>query len=322
VLVWSRGAGIGYNNAVQTRRIGSLEVTVVGLGCNNFGGRIDAAATDAVVGAALEQGINFFDTADVYGGSKSEEMLGSALGTRRDEVLVATKFGMAFGDQAGGAAPAYVRVAVEHSLRRLGTDRIDLYQLHRPDPGVPIADTLAALAELVDEGKVREIGCSNFTAGQLEEAAAAVPPGAPGFASVQNHYSILHREPEDGVLDVSADLGVAFLPYFPLANGLLTGKYRSGEPAPEGSRLAGNEERRLEEMTDDRMSKVAALEVLAAGAGCTLVDLAFGWLLAHDVVASVIAGATTPAQVGANAATARFDPGPEVLARIDEIAPR
>ncbi|MCU1494643.1 MAG: Aldo/keto reductase [Acidimicrobiaceae bacterium] len=303
---------------MQTRRIGELDVTVVGLGCNNFGGRIDAAATDAVVGAALEEGINFFDTADVYGGARSEELLGRALGSRRDDVVVATKFGMAYGEHAGGAAPAYVRTAVERSLQRLGTDRIDLYQLHAPDADVPIAETLAALRDLVAQGKVLEIGCSNFTDAQIAEASRATPSGAPGFVSVQNEYSILHREPEDGVLEACDRLGMAFLPYFPLANGLLTGKYRAGEAAPEGTRLAGRER----EMTEDRMAKVGALSSLAADQGCTLVDLAFAWLLSRDVVASVIAGATSAAQVRANAATARLRLDADVLKRIDEIAPR
>jgi aryl-alcohol dehydrogenase-like predicted oxidoreductase len=307
---------------MQTRRIGQLEVTVVGIGCNNFGGRMDAAATDAVVGAALEEGINFFDTADVYGGTHSEEQLGLALGSRRDEVLVASKFGMAIGDGPGGAAPSYVRSAAEDSLRRLGTDHIDLYQLHRPDPKTPIADTLAALGELIAEGKVREIGCSNFSAAQLDEAAAAAAGGAPGFASVQNDYSILHREPEPDVLDACERLGVAFLPYFPLASGLLTGKYRAGEPAPAGTRLGNDPSRAEREMTKERMAQVEALSELAGESGGSLLDLAFAWLLSRDVVSSVIAGATRPEQVHANAATARFHVGADVLARVDEIAPR
>jgi aryl-alcohol dehydrogenase-like predicted oxidoreductase len=307
---------------MRTRLIGSLEVTVVGLGCNNFGGRIDKTATDAVVGAALDAGINFFDTADVYGGGRSEELLGLALGDRRDEVILASKFGMPQGDSAGGAAPGYIREAVEVSLSRLRTDRIDLYQLHRPDPSVPIEETLGVLGELVEAGKVREIGCSNFDAAQLHGAAAATRPGHSAFASVQNEYSLLNRAPEtDGVLAACAALGVAFLPYFPLANGLLTGKYRRGEPVPAGSRLGRDETRRAREMTDDRMAIIAELTLLATEAECSLLDLAFAYLLGHDVVASVIAGATTPEQVRANAATAVFaDHG--VLARIDEIVAR
>jgi aryl-alcohol dehydrogenase-like predicted oxidoreductase len=252
----------------------------------------------------------------------SEELLGRALGARRDEVVVATKFGMPVGGGGGGASPAYVRAAAEDSLRRLGTDRIDLYQLHRPDPGTPIGDTLGALAELVDEGKVREIGCSNFSAAQLDEAAAAAASGAPRFVSVQNHYSILHREPEPDVLEACERLDVAFLPYFPLANGLLTGKYRAGEPLPAGTRLGSDPSRAEREMTPERMSQLAQLSELAAQSGATMLDLAFAWLLSRGVVSSVIAGATRPEQVRANAATARFTASAGVLARVDEIAPR
>ena len=183
---------------MDRRKIGSLEVTVVGLGCNNFGWRIDAQATAAVVDAALDAGINFFDTADIYGGGKSEEFLGQALGNRRGKIVLATKFGMKLDEHRSGAKPAYVRQAVEDSLRRLGTDYIDLYQLHQPDATTPIADTLGALNDLVKAGKVREIGCSNFSASQLRDAEAAVHQGAARFVSVQNHYSMIHREPEAG----------------------------------------------------------------------------------------------------------------------------
>ena len=308
---------------MRTRRIGTLEVTEVGLGCNNFGGRIDGDATDAVVGAALDAGVNFFDTADVYGDSRSEELLGRALGHHRSEVVVATKFGIARGELTGGAAPGYVRSAVDASLRRLGTDYIDLYQLHRPDPDVPIAATLGALAELVAAGKVREIGCSNFTVDQLDQAAeVAGSSGGPAFASVQNDYSLLHREPEDGVLDACGRLGIAFLPYFPLASGLLTGKYRAGEPAPRGSRLANADaQRREREMSEERMSTVAELADLAESVPCTLVELAFSWLLTHSAIASVIAGATSPEQVRVNVAAADVELSTQLLERIDEIAP-
>src|SRR5215210_8080880 len=208
---------------MDTRRIGSLEVSVVGLGCNNFGRRLDSGATSAVVDAALDAGINFFDTADVYGGTRSEEYLGRALGRRRDEVVIATKFGSAVDERRKGARPEYVRQAAEDSLRRLGTDRIDLYQLHWPDPQVPIEDTLGALDELVQAGKVREIGCSNFSVEQLREAEASVLPGGARFVSVQNEYSLLQRAPEqDGVLAECERADLAFLPYFPLASGLLT----------------------------------------------------------------------------------------------------
>ena len=226
---------------MQTRRIGALEVSVVGLGCNSFGRRLDTAATAHVVHAALDAGINFLDTADVYGGTRSEEYLGRALAGRRDQVVLATKFGMAVDEQRRGARPEYVRRALEDSLRRLMTDRIDLYQLHQPDPEVPIGDTLTALDELVQAGKVREIGCSNFSAEQLREAHAAARAGAARFVSVQNEYSLLHREPEREVLAECERLGLAFIPYFPLASGLLSGKYRRGRPRPRaaGSRPAG-----------------------------------------------------------------------------------
>jgi len=307
---------------MDTRTIGSLTVSVIGLGCNNFGMRIGRKETDDVVGAALEAGVTLFDTADIYGGTKSEEYLGAALGSRRDEIVLATKFGVPYEDHAGGAAPAYVRTALEDSLRRLGTDHIDLYQLHLPDTKTPIADTLEVLAELVAEGKVREFGCSNFDPAMLEEAKGAVVEGAPGFASVQNQYNVLHREPEDGVLEFCDRTHTAFLPFFPLASGLLSGKYRAGEDAPEGTRLAAWGERGKGEMTDERLAAVAALDELARQEGHTVLDLAFAWLLSRPAVASVIAGATRPEQVTANVAAAGWTLGAETLRRIDAIAPR
>ncbi|HEX6967150.1 MAG TPA: aldo/keto reductase, partial [Gemmatimonadaceae bacterium] len=280
---------------MNTRRIGSLEVSVVGLGCNNFGKRLDEQASATVVHAALDAGITFFDTADMYGGTRSEEFLGRAIGARRRDVVIATKFGWRIDEERQGARPEYVRRAVEDSLRRLGTDYIDLYQLHRPDPTVPIADTLGALDELVRAGKVREIGCSNFSAEQLREAEAAVRPGAARFVSVQNQYSLLHREPERAVLPECERLGIAFLPYFPLANGLLTGKYRRGQPAPAGSRIATGSH--TEVLTDRNLAVVEALMRFAPSRGHTLLALAFSWLLSRPVLASVIAGATKPEQV-------------------------
>lgn len=303
---------------MQTRRIGSLEVSVVGLGCNNFGMRVEEAGTAAVVHAALETGINFFDTADVYGGTKSEEFLGRALREHRDAVLIATKFGIKLDDQRpGGGRPEYVRSAAEDSLRRLGTDRIDLYQMHRPDPDVPIAETLGALHELVQAGKVREIGCSNFSAEQLREAEAAAA-GKSRFVSVQNEYSLLHRDPEQGVLAECERLGLAFLPYFPLASGLLTGKYQKGQPAPPNTRLAKDD--RFSGM--DSSAQVAQMEALRQFAEArhhTLLELAFSWLLTRRAVASVIAGATKPEQVKANAAAVHWSPSTEDLAEIDRI---
>jgi aryl-alcohol dehydrogenase-like predicted oxidoreductase len=307
---------------MDTRPVGSLAVSVVGLGCNNFGMRIGSKETDAVVGAALDAGINLFDTADIYGGTKSEEYLGLALGPRRDEIVLATKFGAPYEDHAGGAAPAYIRRALEDSLRRLGTDHIDLYQLHLPDKNTPIADTLGTLAELVAEGKVREFGCSNFDGVMLEEARVAVTDGAPGFVSVQNQYNVLYREPEDEVLPFCERTQTAFLPFFPLASGLLSGKYRVGEDPPEGTRLAAWGERGKKELSDERLAKVAALDALAQGEGHTVLDLAFAWLLSRPPVASVIAGASTPAQVAANVAAAGWTLDPGILAQVDTIAPR
>ncbi|HZO88675.1 MAG TPA: aldo/keto reductase [Chthonomonadaceae bacterium] len=302
---------------MQTRRIGSLTVSVIGLGCNNFGGRLDEAGTARVVHAALDAGINFFDTADVYGGTKSEEFLGRALGSRRDEALIATKFGAKIDEARKGASPAYIRQAAEDSLRRLGTDRIDLYQLHTPDPGVPIADTLGALNELVQAGKVREIGCSNFSVEQLREAEKAAQGGA-RFVSVQNHYSLLHREPENGVLAECERQGIAFLPYFPLANGLLTGKYRKGQPLPEGTRLT-SDGRFADWLSEANLDRVEALIQFAEARRHTILELAFSWLLTRPTVASVIAGATKPEQVQANVAAADWRLSREDLAEIDRL---
>ncbi len=288
---------------METRSIGSLTVSVVGLGCNNFGSRLDQDATTEVVRAALDAGITLFDTADIYGATKSESYLGVALGARRDEVVVATKFGMPVAEGKAGAAPAYVRAACEDSLRRLGTDRIDLYQLHAPDDTVPIADTLGMLDELHREGKVREIGCSNFSAAQLAEAADAAGDAA-AFRSVQNQYSLLYRAPEhDGVLEACDRLSLGFLPYYPLANGLLTGKVRAGEAPPEGTRLAAMPaERSSLWLSEEYLGRVDAIRAVAARHSLEMLSVAFSWLLSRGEVASVIAGATTAAQIRANAA--------------------
>jgi aryl-alcohol dehydrogenase-like predicted oxidoreductase len=302
---------------METRRIGSLEATVVGLGCNNFGWRVDAEASAAAVNAALEAGINFFDTADMYGTGQSEEFLGRALGPSRGDVLIATKFGMKMGEGRTGARPEYVRQAAEDSLRRLGTDRIDLYQLHQPDPQVPIADTLGALDELVRAGIVREIGCSNFSRDRLGEADAAVPEGAARFVSVQNQYSMVHREPEADVLPECVRSGIAFLPYFPLANGLLTGKYRSGQPLPDGSRARDGFGPKV--FTDANLALVESLAEFAAARGHSMLELAVSWLAAQPAVASVIAGAKTPEQVNANASAAGWRLTTEDLAAIEAI---
>jgi aryl-alcohol dehydrogenase-like predicted oxidoreductase len=309
---------------MDTRAIGSLTVSVVGLGCNNFGIRMESKETDAVVGAALDAGITLFDTADIYGGIKSEEYLGKALGSRRDDMVLATKFGVPYEGHTGGAAPAYIRGALEDSLRRLGTDRIDLYQLHRPDKDTPIADTLGTLAELVAEGKVREFGCSNFDGPMLEEAEEAVRDGSPGFVSVQNEYNVLYREPENEVLPFCDRTRTAFLPFFPLASGLLSGKYQAGQEVPKGTRMASSSwgDRAMNELTDERLAKVAALDALAKSEGHTVLDLAFAWLLSRPSVASVIAGATKTEQVTANVAAGDWTPDAGILAQIDTITAR
>lgn len=302
---------------MEKRRIGSLEVTVAGLGCNNFGWRIDADATVPVVNSALEAGINFFDTADIYDQGHSEEFLARALGNRRKDVIVATKFGMKMSDGKEGARPEYIRQAVEDSLRRLQTDYIDLYQLHRPDPNVPIADTLGALDQLVKAGKVREIGASNFTVDQIREAEAATHAGAARFVSVQNNYSMLHREPEEGVIAECRRFGIALIPYFPLANGLLTGKYRSGQPLPKGSR--GDAGWGPKVFTEENLAKVDKLLQFAGSKGHTLLELAFSWLLAQPTVASVIAGASRADQVKSNASAVNWKLAASDLAEVERI---
>ncbi|HET6231854.1 MAG TPA: aldo/keto reductase [Longimicrobiaceae bacterium] len=301
---------------METRKIGSLEVSVVGLGCNNFGMRIDEAATGRVVDEALDRGINFFDTADTYGKTQSEEFLGRALAGRRAGVVIATKFGAKIDDERQGAHPDYVLRAAEDSLRRLGTDHIDLYQLHKPDPTVPIADTLGALDELVAAGKVREIGCSNFTAAMLREAEDAAA-GRARFVSVQNEYSLLKREPEKEVLAECERLGIGFIPFFPLASGLLTGKYRQGQPMPEGSRGAAGWA--AADFTERNFAIVEQLIAFAEGRGHTVLELAFSWLATRPAVASVIAGATSPEQVRANAAAVDWQLSPDDLAEVERI---
>ncbi len=305
----------------QLRKIGSLSVSSVGIGCNNFGGRLDQTGTQKVVNAAIEAGINFFDTADIYGETRSEEYLGRALGARRGSVLIATKFGLPLDEHRKGARPEYVRRALEDSLRRLGTDYVDLYQLHRPDPEVPIADTLGALHELVQAGKVREIGSSNFSVEQLRESADAAQRGKlTPFVSVQNEYSLLKREPEQDVLPEVERTGVAFLPYFPLASGLLSGKYRTGQASPEGTRLAPGSRMRERFITEKSQAIADRLAELANARGHSLLELAFSWLISQRAVASVIAGASTPEQVKANAAAASWVLSAEELRAIDEIS--
>lgn len=293
---------------MEFRQIGSLEVSVVGVGCNNFGRRLDAAATQEVVDAALAAGINFFDTADIYGQGQSEEYLGRAVAGRRDQVVIASKFGMKMDENRRGAHPDYIRRAVEDSLTRLGTDYIDYYQLHTPDSQVPIADTLGALEELAERGLVREIGCSNFSVAQLQEAQSAADSLSVRFKGVQNHYSLLHREPEeDGVLEWCKENDTAFIPFFPLHNGVLTGKYRAGQERPEGTRLTSSA-RGDELLTDNTLNLVEELIRYCSARDRQLIELAFGWLLASDQVTSVIAGATKPQQVKTNAAATGWIP--------------
>ena len=303
---------------METRKIGSLDVSIVGLGCNNFGWRIDAEATKDVVDMSLDAGINFFDTADVYGKGQSEEFLGRALGSRRNQVFIATKFGMEMDKKRKGAKPEYVHQALDASLHRLGTDRIDLYQLHTPDPETPIAETLGALNELVRAGKVREIGCSNFSVTQLREAEVAAKKGA-HFVSVQNEFSLFHRDPEKDILVDCEHAGIAFLPYFPLASGLLTGKYRKGQKPPEGSRAKEGFGPKV--VTRKNLALLERLIDFAQSHNHTILELAFSWLLAHKPVASVIAGASKPEQVKANAAATGWKLSEEDLAEIDKIVP-
>ena len=285
------------------------------------GGRLDADQSAEVVSAALDAGITFFDTADTYGGTQSEEILGNALGKRRNEVVVATKFGMAVDSERKGAKPEYLSHALEDSLRRLRTDHIDLYQLHQPDPDTPIADTLAALEDHVRAGKVREIGCSNFSAEQIREAHAAARQGAARFVSVQNEYSLLNREPEQQVLPECERSGMAFIPFFPLAGGILTGKYRRGEFPPPGSRLTGEywAQRVDRLLSEERLSVVESLEEMATRRGCSLLEVAFGWLVAQPRVASVIAGATSPEQVRENVKAASWSVSDEQVAEANRL---
>jgi aryl-alcohol dehydrogenase-like predicted oxidoreductase len=308
---------------LSRRNLGTSSITVstVGVGCNAFGTRIDADQTKAVVDAAFEHGIDFFDTADVYGTGESEQLLGDALKGRRDEAVIATKFGMDMqgvnGDDGGRRGTAtYVRTAVEASLKRLGTDHIDLYQLHTPDPSTPIEETLGVMTELVKEGKVRAIGSSNLQAWQLVDADwTSRTKGLESFVTAQNEYSLYNRTAETELVPACEALGVGLLPYFPLAYGLLTGKYARGEDAPEGTRLAV-QRGRLESADWDR---IEALESFAAARNISILDLAIGGLAAQPAVTSVIAGATKPEQVAANAAAGEWTPTAEDLDELAEL---
>jgi len=288
---------------VELRSIGSLTVSLAGLGTNNFGRRLDAAETRRVVEAALAAGVTHFDTADIYGDGLSEEYLGRALGRRRDEVTIASKFGYHGAPRRARGQEDWVPYGLEATLQRLGTDRLDVFYYHKPDPRTPLLETLRVLNGLVDRGLVRELGCSNFTAAQLEEAArAAREHGLRGFAVVENHYSVLERAPEkDGVLAVARGLGMVFVPFYPLASGLLSGAYRRGRPTPRVSRLGDG--RPAEEVVGrDRLDVVERLAAYAEARGHTLLELSLSYLAAHAPVATVIAGATSAEQVAANAA--------------------
>jgi aryl-alcohol dehydrogenase-like predicted oxidoreductase len=306
---------------MRFRRLGDsgLTVSVVGIGCNNFGRRIDLEATRAVVHAALDAGVTLFDTADIYG--ESEDFLGEVLGTARADIVLATKFGMDMGGKLGpdwGARGSrrYIHKAVESSLRRLRTDWIDLYQMHAPDPTTPIEETLAALDELVVEGKVRYVGCSNFSGWQLADAEwTARTKGLERFISAQNHYSLIERGVEAELVPACRKYGVGVLPFYPLANGLLSGKYRRGEQAPAGTRLAD----RADWLSDARFDQVEGLSAYAEERGISLLDVAIGGLAAQHAVASVIAGATKPEQIRANVAAGAWVPSRDDLAALDKL---
>lgn len=309
---------------MRYRPLGSsgLVVSVLGIGCNAFGTRVGTDRVMETVDTAFDEGVNFFDTADVYGLGASEELLGTALRGRRQDVVIATKFGMDMegrngADYGARASRRYVRRAVEGSLRRLGTDYLDLYQLHQPDLVTPIEETIAALNELVHEGKVRYLGCSNFAAWELTRAdATARYQGLQGFCSAQNEYSLYNRVAEDELVPACLDAGVGLLPYYPLAYGLLTGKYSPGS-APEGSRLArASQQHRL---ADADFSRVDALQTYAESRGLDLLSVAIGGLAAQDAVVSVIAGVSRPEQVRANVAASAWLPTGEDMSRLDEI---
>jgi aryl-alcohol dehydrogenase-like predicted oxidoreductase len=311
---------------MRYRSVGNsgLVVSVAGLGCNNFGQRLDVDRTRAVVHAALDEGITLLDTAESYSDGQSEAFLGEVLDGRRDQVVLATKFGsrnarMDYGSAAGSTGGrGYIMRAVEQSLRRLRTDYIDLYQIHTPDPDTPIEETLTALGDLVAQGKVRYIGHSNFSGWRLADAACVARElGTTGFISAQNHWSLLERDTEAEVVPAAVHYGLGVLPYFPLANGLLTGKVRRGQVPPAGSRLASREGY----ITERKLDQVEALIGWAKEHGVSVLDVAVGALAALPGCASVIAGATSPEQVRANAAAADWVPSAEELADLDRIVP-
>ncbi|KPH79779.1 aldo/keto reductase [Bosea vaviloviae] len=310
---------------MQFRNLGrsGLRVSLVGLGCNNFGGRIDDAAAAKVVDAAIEHGITLFDTADIYGNrGGSETVLGTLLGARRKDIVLATKFGMDMNDAGTmkGGSRRYIMNAVEASLRRLRTDWIDLYQMHRFDPLTPVEETLRTLEDLISQGKVRYIGCSNFAPWQIADAAwSARDLGVTGFASAQDEYSLLKRGAESDLIPAATHYGMGLLPYFPLANGLLTGKYKRNAPMPEGARMTREAPRAAEVLTEANWEKTEKLTAFCEARAKTLVGLAFSWLAAQPIISSVIAGATRPEQIAANVKAAEWALTAEELAEIDAI---
>ena len=313
---------------MEQRNLGrsGLQVSIVGLGCNNFGRRCDKEQTAVVVQKALELGITLFDTADIYGpGGLSEEYLGAALQGKRREVIIATKFvgPMGEGPLWGGASRRYIVDAVEASLRRLGTDYIDLYQIHFPDTNTPIDETLRALDDLVRQGKVRYIGCSNFTGWQVVEAQWITrTQHLSPIVSAQNQYNLLDRRIERALVPASRAYGLGILPYFPLASGFLTGKYRSGQPPPEGTRLAGAGPMADRVLTERNFETLTKLEAFVESRGRSMLDLAIGWLASQPCVASVIAGATKPEQLEQNASAAEWRLTAEELAEVDTMTRR
>ena len=307
---------------MEHRRLGNsgLQVSEVGLGCNNFGERLDEAATRAVVDAAIDVGIDFFDTADMYGSQRSEVYLGRALRGRRDDAIVATKCGypMGPGPHNRGASRRYVTSAVEASLRRLDMDYIDLYQIHLPDPLTPIDETLRALDDCIRQGKIRYVGCSNFAGWQIADAHwTALRDHLNPFVTAQNHMSLLERGVLREVIPACDRFGLGMLPFFPLASGLLTGKYQRGVPAPEGTRLAGARAARA--LSEDNFDRVEKLDAFARERDRSLLELAFGWLLSFPCVSSVIAGATRPEQAKANVEASTMRLSADEMKEIDEL---
>jgi aryl-alcohol dehydrogenase-like predicted oxidoreductase len=321
-------------NEIALRNLGrsGLRVSVLGLGCSNFGGRLDERTAAEVVGVALDHGITTFDTADIYCDGRSEEILGAAIARRRDDVVLATKCGNPPSDSAqrspnrrGGSSRHYIVHSLEQSLRRLGTDYVDLYQMHQPDPETPIEETLSALDDVVRAGKVRYVGTSNFSGWQIADAAwTARTSHLRPFVSAQNHYSLLRRQVEEDVIPACEHFGVGLMPWFPLASGMLTGKYRRDQPAPRGSRMSRTDMPIFTQfLTDENFDRVEALEGFAAARDVTLPDVAYGWLAAQPSVACILSSASSTGQVAANAAAAMaWAPDADDLAEIDRIAPR